>query len=77
MMLRWYLLLIVMVSWATLSEMPFEARDVASNVFIDYEANAILVGIASLCSRIGDHSCSGLDILLPSFWSRRFIQYRS
>ena len=26
----------------------FEARDVASNVFIDYEANAILVGIASL-----------------------------
>ena len=26
----------------------FEARDVAGNVFIDYEANAILVGIASL-----------------------------
>ena len=26
----------------------FEACDVAGNVFIDYEANAILVGIASL-----------------------------
>ena len=26
----------------------FEARDVAGNAFIDYEANAILVGIASL-----------------------------
>ena len=26
----------------------FEARDVASNAFIDYEANAILVDIASL-----------------------------
>ena len=25
-----------------------EARDVAGNVFIDYEANAMLVGIASL-----------------------------
>ena len=25
-----------------------EAHDVAGNVFIDYEANAILVGIASL-----------------------------
>ena len=25
-----------------------EARDVAGNVFIDYEANAILVGVASL-----------------------------
>ena len=28
--------------------MPFEARDVPGKVFIDYEANAILVGIASL-----------------------------
>ena len=54
-----------------------EARDVAGNVFIDYEANAILVGIVSLVVKLVTTLCSGLDILLPSFWSRRFLQYRS
>ena len=57
-MLRWYLLLILMVSWATLSKNAFEARPtLPGNVLIDYEANAILVGIASLAVEIGDHSC--------------------
>ena len=38
---------LIVVSWATLSEMPLKLVTLPA-MFLDYEANAILVGIASL-----------------------------